>query len=144
MPPPERRLASLTLALLALTRPALRVQKSERWLGHLERISARLLSGRPLASSRPTARVTAAVVASAARYVWPGPSCLHRSLVLASLLRAQGLSCVIRYGVRGSGSKFEAHAWVEHDGGALNEPGDVRLEYEAMRRAEGVARRLKG
>jgi hypothetical protein len=38
----------------------------------------------------------------------------------------------MRIGTRKSEEKFEAHAWVECDGGALNEPGEPQKYYAAF------------
>jgi hypothetical protein len=35
----------------------------------------------------------------------------------------------VRIGARKDGGKLEAHAWVERDGVALNEPGDAHRHY---------------
>jgi Transglutaminase-like superfamily len=39
----------------------------------------------------------------------------------------------VRIGTRKSAEKFEAHAWVERDGVALNEPGEAHKHYAAFR-----------
>jgi hypothetical protein len=44
--------------------------------------------------------------------------CLMRSLVLLRMLARRGVVCRLVIGVR-PGEKFEAHAWIEHDGHAL-------------------------
>ena len=63
----------------------------------------------------------ARMVDAAVRNVWSGSSCLERSLALWWLLRNQGVACELRIGARKIAGKFEAHAWVEHDGIPLNE-----------------------
>jgi hypothetical protein len=44
--------------------------------------------------------------------------CLMRSLVLLRMLARRGVVCELVIGVR-PGEKFEAHAWIEHDGHPL-------------------------
>lgn len=50
------------------------------------------------------------------------PSCLEESLVLWWLLGRRGIASQLRIGIRKENAKFEAHAWVELEGAALNEP----------------------
>ena len=69
------------------------------------------------------------MVNAAARYGWGRPSCLEKSLALWSLLRQQGTASSVRIGARKAGGEFQAHAWVERDGVALNEPGDEHRHY---------------
>jgi hypothetical protein len=69
------------------------------------------------------------MVNAAARYGWGRPTCLEKSLMLWSLLRRQGTASSVRIGARKDGGKLEAHAWVERDGVALNEPGDAHRHY---------------
>lgn len=69
------------------------------------------------------------IVNAAARHGWGQPTCLEKSLALWSLLRQQGTPSSLRIGARKAGGKLEAHAWVERDGVALNEPGDEHRHY---------------
>lgn len=69
------------------------------------------------------------MVNAAARHGWGQPSCLEKSLALWLLLRQQGTVSSVRIGARKDGGKFQAHAWVERDGVALNEPGDEHRHY---------------
>ncbi len=43
------------------------------------------------------------------------PTCLTRSLVIYRLLRARGIPCQLRIGLRKSGAALEGHAWTELD-----------------------------
>lgn len=81
-----------------------------------------------------TARVamTARMVRSAAYRGFGNATCLEKSLALWWLLGRQGIISSVRIGSRKSGDKFEAHAWVEHAGVALNEPEEQHLHYEAF------------
>jgi hypothetical protein len=60
------------------------------------------------------------------------PTCLHRSLTLWWLLRRQGIASELRIGVRMEQGRFEAHAWVERAGVALNDGSDVGLRFAAF------------
>jgi hypothetical protein len=67
--------------------------------------------------------------------LYPGhAACLERSLLLFWYLRRAGVSVAFRMGVQMY--PFGAHAWVEHEGVAINDvPEHVRL----FRPIEGVA-----
>ena len=78
------------------------------------------------------ATLTARMVRSAAHRTWGNPACLEQSLALWWLLGRQGITSSVRIGTRKSGEKFEAHAWVECDGVALNESEEAHKHYEAF------------
>jgi len=59
-------------------------------------------------------------------------TCLEESLILWYLLRRQGIASRLRIGVRKLDEKFEAHAWVEHEGQALHQPGQLHRHYAAF------------
>jgi hypothetical protein len=69
------------------------------------------------------------MVNAAARHCWGRPTCLEKSLALWWLLRRRGITSSVRIGARKAGAKFEAHAWVECEGAALNEPGEEHRHY---------------
>jgi hypothetical protein len=73
--------------------------------------------------------LTARMVRAAARHGIGNPSCLEESLVLAHLLRRQGIASQLRIGIKKNIPKFEAHAWVECDGMALNESEALHDHY---------------
>jgi hypothetical protein len=62
-------------------------------------------------------------------------NCLERSLVLWWLLRRLGIKGDLRIGIHKDTDRFEAHAWVEHGGVALNEGDDVRQHFAVFDRA---------
>jgi Transglutaminase-like superfamily len=72
------------------------------------------------------------MVRSAAHRTWGRPACLEQSLALWWLLGWQGIASSVRIGTRKSAEKFEAHAWVERDGVALNEPEGAHKHYAAF------------
>lgn len=75
---------------------------------------------------------TARMVRSAADRTWGRPACLEQSLALWWLLGRQGIASSVRIGTRKTEKKFEAHAWVECDGVALNEPEHAHKHYAAF------------
>lgn len=120
--------------LLIIPRPALVVARVETVRDWLDRLIANAgIESVGEGDPRPAAHRTAALLAAVARYVFPRPNCLHRSLVLNRVLSAQGIATEIRYGVRRRDGRFEAHAWVEHNGEALTEPGELHREYQPLR-----------
>ncbi len=72
------------------------------------------------------------MVHAAAKYGAGHPTCLEESLALWFLLRWQGILAELRVGVKKEEEKFEAHAWVERDGVALNEPEALHEHYVAF------------
>jgi len=78
------------------------------------------------------AAMTAHMVNAADRYGLVHPSCLAKSLTLWWLLGRQEISSHVRIGIRKEKEKFEAHAWVERDGAALNEPDEHHHHYAAF------------
>ncbi|MGH9678172.1 MAG: lasso peptide biosynthesis B2 protein, partial [Candidatus Acidiferrum sp.] len=52
-----------------------------------------------------------------------------RSMALWWLLRRRGMPAQLRIGARRTGGEFEAHAWVEMAGRAINDSNDVQTRY---------------
>jgi hypothetical protein len=75
------------------------------------------------------ARLAARMVNAAVYHIWPASSCLEKSLALWWILRTQGICSELRIGGRKIKDKFEAHAWVEREGAALNEPQQEHRHY---------------
>jgi hypothetical protein len=78
------------------------------------------------------AALAAHMVNAADRHGLVHPSCLAKSLTLWWLLKRQGIDSHLRIGIRKEDDKFEAHAWVERDGAALNEPDEHHHHYAAF------------
>jgi hypothetical protein len=76
--------------------------------------------------------LTAHMVNAADRHGLVHPSCLAKSLTLWWLLGRQGIPSELRVGVRKEGGNLEAHAWVEREGIALNEPEERHHHYAAF------------
>jgi len=129
---PAQKLFLRALVLLPL------VTLSLRWRGFRATRAAlqRLLSNAGTESAAgPTdknASVTAHIVNAADRHGLVHPSCLAKSLTLWCLLGRQGISSHLRIGIRKENEKFEAHAWVERHGAALNEPDEHHHHYAAF------------
>jgi hypothetical protein len=129
---PARGLFLRAVVLLPL------VALSLRWRGFRE-TQAALRRFLPKANSEPDAALaskitalTAHMVNAADRHGLVHPSCLAKSLTLWWLLGRQGIPSQLRIGTRKEKEKFEAHAWVERDGTALNEPDEPHHHYAAF------------
>jgi hypothetical protein len=72
------------------------------------------------------------MVNAADRHGLVHPSCLAKSMTLWWLLGRQGIASHLRIGIRKENEQFEAHAWVERDGAALNEPDEHHHHYVAF------------
>jgi Transglutaminase-like superfamily len=79
-----------------------------------------------------TLQKTCRMVKAAAHYGPGNPTCLEQSLALWFLLQRQSIPAQLRIGVRKQPEKFEAHAWVECDGVALNQGEEVHRHYAAF------------
>ncbi len=76
--------------------------------------------------------LTARMVNTADRHGLVHPSCLAKSLTLWWLLGRQGITSRLRIGIRKENGQLEAHAWVEREGVALNEPEERHRHYAAF------------
>jgi Transglutaminase-like superfamily len=115
------RLAVEILAAYAQARRALRRDP-------IATVVARLRSRSPSASPPATdslyeARRLGRAVARLLRYVPGDTRCLARSLVLTRLLARRGIQAKLVIGAQAE-PEFLAHAWVEHDGNPVLDPGE--------------------
>jgi Transglutaminase-like superfamily len=76
-----------------------------------------------------SARSIARLESAAARNLPWRTNCLEQSLVLWWLLRRRGIAAELRIGARKESNRFEAHAWVEWEGGVLDETNDEHLHF---------------
>jgi len=131
----ERPAQSLFLRALVLL-PV--VSLSLRWRGFRATQAAlqRFLPNSKAKAKSPNAweraKLTAHMVYAADRHGLVHPTCLALSLTLRWLLERQGIESHLRVGIRKENGKFEAHAWVERDGVALNEPEKHHHHYAAF------------
>lgn len=84
----------------------------------------------------PTPRIDADRARSVATAVDAGfgllplaPTCLRRSLTLMRELNRQDLAATVHFGVRNSGSKVEAHAWVQVEEVVVNDDPAMTNTY---------------
>jgi hypothetical protein len=120
----ERQLLLEALILLPTTAVALRVVGFRRWQSFLRR---RTPPAGPREKTPTQTRHLACLAVTSVRRAsrispWPA-NCLQQSLTLGWLLSRQGIDTELRIGVRKEGGQFEAHAWVEHQGTVLYDPG---------------------
>ena len=99
-----------------------------------EKLAKKLAGAAPMekGATADTLEKTCRMVKAGVHYGLGHPTCLEQSLVLWYLLRERNISARLRVGVRKSAEKFEAHAWVEHDGVALNQSEEVHQHYAAF------------
>lgn len=72
------------------------------------------------------------MVKAAGHYGLAHPNCLEESLVLWYFLQRENIPVALRIGVRKSLGEFEAHAWVEYQGTALNQGEWTHPHYAAF------------
>jgi Transglutaminase-like superfamily len=133
--PTARGLLLRAAALLPLVALSLRVRGFRSTQASLQKhivtaVSSRCDPSDPGKEERTT--LTVRMVRSAAFRNLGTATCLEKSLVLWLLLGRQGIASSVRIGTRKTGQKFEAHAWVECDGLALNEPEEAHKHYAAF------------
>ena len=127
---PSRLIAQTLWALITVHRIASRGQM---------RGLRQYLGVRPERSSHPDAslravdvqRIAAVVDDMCALFVRPS-TCLHRSFVLARLLRRAGGRADVVLGLKGD--PFQGHAWVEIDGAIINDDEERVREYVVLER----------
>ena len=133
---PER----LLLVQAAVALPAVAVLIRMRGLGPCRRLLARLT---PAVNKSATeadcpaesqALAVGRIVTAAAAHGPYRANCLQRSVVIWWLLRRRGLEGELRIGARKEGGRFDAHAWVEFSGRALNESRDVGARFAVFER----------
>lgn len=98
-----------------------------RFLADPQQISQGISAG--LLADAGRTQLTVRMVNEAVRHIWRSSTCLEKSLALWWLLGRQGIASELRIGARKVQDKFEAHAWVERQGIAVNEPDDVHRHY---------------
>ena len=123
----ELRLLARAFVLLLVADLALRTLSFERARRLLAATPPVPPAGQPPSPSR-IAEVIRLVDVAARHHLYP-MTCLRRALVLQRLLLQEGLETRLRLGVRGVERRFEAHAWLEHDGIPVGEPEDVALRF---------------
>jgi Transglutaminase-like superfamily len=131
--PASRRTFRRAVILLLLVRWSLRLRGYGKTFASLQkrvRSQAAGLEARP--EVRQAVRFTCRMVRAAVNYSLAQFTCLEESLTLWYLLREQGIPACLRIGVRKEIEEFEAHAWVEHGGEALNQLEALHHHYVAF------------
>lgn len=114
------RLAVEILAAYTQSRRALRRAPIETVVASLRSQSP---AAEPGANSLTEARRLGRAVGRLLSHVPGDTRCLIRSLVLTRLLASRGIEAKLVIGARTT-PKFLAHAWVEHGGKPVLDPGD--------------------
>jgi len=130
--PGSRRIFWRAVILLPMVRASLRLRGYKQTYTSLQKKldpDVGLKSG-----SGKEVQKTSRMVRAAFRYSPAKFTCLEQSLTLWYLLRKQGIATQLRIGVRKMDGNFEAHAWVEHEGVALEQPGEIHQHYAAFDR----------
>ncbi len=130
LPPAARRMFRRAVFRLSLVRGSLRLRgykKTQQWLQ--KKLDDRPSPAPQLQDVNSQLEMTCRMVRAAERYSPGQASCLEESLLLWYLLQSQHISVSIRIGVRKQGERFEAHAWVEKDGVALNQHEEQHRHY---------------
>lgn len=131
--PEARKLFHWATLLLPSVVLSLRVRGFKSTKVALER-RLHIMRSQPSRNEPPaeTVQRTTRMVRAAVRHGVVRPTCLAQSLALWYLLRKQRVNTDLRIGVRKTAQKFEAHAWVEFDGAALNQPEAQHRHYAAF------------
>jgi hypothetical protein len=119
--------------LLPLVRWSLRLRGYGKTFTSLQRrirFQAKGTDTRP--EAREEVQVACRMVRGAVRYSLAQYTCFEESLTLWYLLRKHGIPACLRIGVRKENEKFEAHAWVEYGGEALNQDEAMHRHYAAF------------
>lgn len=129
---PARGLFLRAIFLLPMVALSLRWRGFRKTQAMLERLLSKRSAGQVSAEVSERATLTAHMVSAADRYGLVHPSCLAKSLTLWWLLKRQGIAAALRIGIQKENEKFAAHAWVERNGAALNEPEEHHRHYAAF------------
>jgi transglutaminase superfamily protein len=129
---PAQRLLLRALAMLPLVSLSLRLGGFRVARAALQKTLAPPLPQMDSDSVNKRVVLTAHMVNVADRHGLVHPSCLAKSLTLWWLLGRQGITSRLRIGIRKENGKLEAHAWVEREGMALNEPEERHRHYAAF------------
>lgn len=120
------------VAMLPLVSLSLRLRGFGPTRSSLQKRLSSSLSPAKRDSLSKRASLTAHLVQAADLHGLVHPSCLAKSLTLWWLLGRQGIRSRLRIGIRKENNKLEAHAWVEREGVALNEPDEQHRHYAAF------------
>ena len=134
---PAQLLFLRALAMLPLVSLSLRLRGFQPTQSTLQKTLSPSITPMRADSAGQRVSLAARMVQAADRHGLVHPSCLAKSLTLWWLLGRQGISSRLRIGIRKENGKLEAHAWVEREGIALNEPEEQHHHYAAFDAALG-------
>lgn len=129
---PARKLFLQALVLFPLVSLSLRWGGFKPTQAALQKLIRTLPPEQSLDPASQRIALTAHIVNAADRHGLVHPSCLAKSLTLWLLLGRQGIASHLRIGIRKEKDNLEAHAWVEREGTALNEPDEHHRHYTAF------------
>ena len=137
----EKWLLAQSLLLLPVNLFALHLMSFNRWQAILCRLAPIDRAGAEPVNESMVHRVnqTIRMVRVAASRGPLRGNCLQKSLALWWLLRRQNIDSEIRFGARRDNGNFEAHAWVEFRGVALNEEPAVQQSFTPFVRGTAAA-----
>jgi len=135
----EQRLLGWSLIALPAVVLAHRLVGLSRTRGMLDKTLPRLERATgPGKSTLCRARSISRIVRIAGNRCLLRPTCLQHALFLRWILARHGIPAELRLGVRKLNGVFEAHAWLECFGHALNESSDVQARFSTFGRPEQV------
>jgi hypothetical protein len=129
---PAQELFLRALAMLPLVSLSLKLRGLQATQAALQKILSKSLPEQSVGDEKQRVALTAHMVNAADRHGLIHPSCLAKSLTLWWLLARQGITSRLRIGIRKELESLEAHAWVEREGVALNEPEERHHHYAAF------------
>lgn len=129
---PAQELFLRALAMLPLVSLNLKLRGLQPTQAALQKILSKPLPEQNSGDEKQRVALTAHMVNAADRHGLVHPSCLAKSLTLWWLLARQGITSHLRIGIRKEVETFTAHAWVEREGAALNEPEEHHHHYAAF------------
>ena len=131
--PEAQKLFGRAVSLLPLIALSLRLRGFKKTKESLQKkLSLNRLGATGKENVAETVQKTCRMVKAAAHYGFLQPTCLVESLTLWYLLQLQRIPASLRIGVHKLAEKFEAHAWVECEGVALNQTEDAHPHYAAF------------
>lgn len=129
--PKAQRIFGRAVILLPWVMASLRLRGFKKTQARLREKLARIPDS-AIASVDPIVQTICRMVKAAGHYGMAHPNCLEESLVLWYFLQREHVPVALRIGVRKSQGEFEAHAWVEYQGAALNQGEWTHPHYAAF------------
>ena len=133
--PQERHVFLLAVMLTPLVKLGLHALGWQRLMRLLERSGSSRAQHPPAPQTHDYVRRTAYIVNAAASRRLVRGTCLQRSIVLWWLLQCDGIETRLMLGSRKEQGRFQAHAWVEHEGEIINDRSEIREEFAAFEQA---------